>query len=109
MVSIRGFRRLSLAGVCVVLSACTTIGTDFDPDQARKIRRGMTRSEVVAIMGSPPSEVEGTNDWRLTWIWQESDVVSFGARTKRVTVTFDERGRVDNAPPEGIVPYSDFY
>ena len=98
-----------MVGLVTLLSACTTLGTDFDPEQARKIRRGMTRDQVIAIMGEPPSQVEGTNDWRLTWVWEEADVISFGARMKRVTVTFDHRGRADNVPPDGIVPYTDFY
>jgi hypothetical protein len=63
----------------------------------------MTRDEVIAIMG-PPSQEEGTNDWRLTWVWGEADVISFGARMKRVTVTFDDQGRADNVPAGGIVP-----
>jgi outer membrane protein assembly factor BamE (lipoprotein component of BamABCDE complex) len=88
----------------MALSGCSTLGTDFEENNALKIRKGMTRDEVIAVMGSPPSEVEGTNDWRLTWIFTVSDPISFGSRSKRVTVTFDDRGKAEGVPPGGIVP-----
>lgn len=91
---------LGMAG----LSACSTLGTDFEENNALKIRKGMTREEVIAVMGTPPSTVEGTNDWRLTWIFTVSDPISFGSRSKRVTVTFDDRGKAEGVPPGGIVP-----
>jgi outer membrane protein assembly factor BamE (lipoprotein component of BamABCDE complex) len=90
--------------VLIVLSGCSTLGTDFEENNALKIRKGMTRDEVIAVMGSPPSQVEGTNDWRLTWIYTVSDPISFGSRSKRVTVTFDDRGKAEGVPPGGIVP-----
>lgn len=88
----------------VSLSGCSTLGTDFEENNALRIRRGMTREEVIAVMGSPPSEVEGSNDWRLTWVFTVSDPISFGSRSKRVTVTFDDRGKAEGVPPGGIVP-----
>ncbi len=91
---------LGMATIC----GCSTLGTDFEESHALKIRKGMTREEVIATMGSPPSEVEGTNDWRLTWIYTVSDPISFGSRSKRVTVTFDDRGHAEGVPPGGIVP-----
>ncbi len=91
---------LGMAG----LSACSTLGTDFEENNSLKIRKGMTREEVIAVMGTPPSTVEGTNDWRLTWIFTISDPISFGSRSKRVTVTFDDRGKAEGVPPGGIVP-----
>ena len=91
---------LGMAG----LSAGSTLVTDFEENNALKIRKGMTREEVIAVMGTPPSTVEGTNDWRLTWIFTISDPISFGSRSKRVTVTFDDRGKAEGVPPGGIVP-----
>lgn len=98
------FLRVSLLLGVTVLSACSTLGTDFEENNALKIRNGMTREEVIGVMGSPPSQVEGTNDWRLTWIYTISDPISFGSRSKRVTVTFDDRGKAEGVPPGGIVP-----
>lgn len=96
--------RLGLILWMAGLSACSTLGTDFEENNALKIRKGMTREEVIAVMGAPPSTVEGTNDWRLTWIFTVSDPISFGSRSKRVTVTFDDRGKAEGVPPGGIVP-----
>jgi len=97
------FRTLGVLWV-ITLSGCSTLGTDFEENNALKIRKGMTRDEVIAVMGSPPSAVEGTNDWRLTWVYTVSDPISFGSRSKRVTVTFDDRGQAEGVPPGGIVP-----
>ncbi|MEY2696898.1 MAG: SmpA / OmlA family [Pseudomonadota bacterium] len=96
--------RILLGLGMATLCGCSTLGTDFEESHALKIRKGMTREEVIATMGSPPSEVEGTNDWRLTWIYTVSDPISFGSRSKRVTVTFDDRGHAEGVPPGGIVP-----
>ena len=96
--------RILLGLGMATLCGCSTLGTDFEESHALKIRKGMTREEVIATMGSPPSEVEGTNDWRLTWIYTVSDPISFGSRSKRVTVTFDDQGHAEGVPPGGIVP-----
>jgi hypothetical protein len=58
--------------------------------EAQRVRPGMTKAQVVAILGEPRNRVGEPNGERLTF-W------SFDTRqqvTARVYVTFDNRGNV---------------
>jgi outer membrane protein assembly factor BamE (lipoprotein component of BamABCDE complex) len=91
----------ALALISGLLHACSTIGEDFEWDRARQIRNGMTREEVIAIMGSPPSDVEGGDHGKLIWLFSSADPLD--VHFKRVSFTFDEQGKLYGIPKEGIV------
>lgn len=78
-----------------VLAGCATIGQDFDSDRARLLRKGMSRETVVAVIGEAPSSVEGKDSWRLVWLYAEADPIGFGVTEKRLSVSFDAKGRAD--------------
>lgn len=61
----------------------------------------MSRELVIAIMGSPPSSVEGGDHGKLTWLYSSAD--SLNVRMKRVSFSFDENGKVYGIPPKGII------
>ena len=90
----------AFALISSLLAACSTVGDDFQLDHARQIRNGMTREEVIAIMGSPPSDVEGGDHGKLIWLFSSADqlVVHF----KRVSFSFDDQGKLYGIPKEGI-------
>lgn len=98
------FYRVLLVLMLLDFQGCTTLGIDFDETRASRIRSGMTRDEVLAVMETPPSSVEGADPWRLTWFYSVADPISFGTRSKRVSVTFDQRGRAEGVPANGLVP-----
>ena len=100
-----GFRALLQGLIFMVVTGCTSLGETFDAEQASKIRNGMSREEVIAIMGSEPSRVEGADPWKSVWIFTIADPISFGTRTERVSFTFDENNRVYGLPKtQGLVP-----
>ena len=91
----------ALALISCLLAACSTIGEDFEWDRARQIRNGMTREEVIAIMGSPPSDVEGGDHGKLIWLFSSADPLD--VYFKRVSFSFDDQGKLYGIPKEGIV------
>ena len=91
----------ALALISCLLAACSTIGEDFEWDRARQIRNGMTREEVIAIMGSPPSDVEGGDHGKLIWLFSSADPLD--VHFKRVSFSFDDQGKLYGIPKEGIV------
>lgn len=87
--------------VSVALAGCATIGSDFEADRARQLRKGMSREAVVTLMGVPPVQVEGGDSWRLVWLYAEADPIGFGVTQKRLSVTFDAQGRADRITVTG--------
>lgn len=94
-------RALAGLGLAASLWACSTIGEDFELDQANRVRNGMSREEVIAVMGAPPSPVEGGDHGKLVWLYSSADPMS--VRMKRVSFSFDENGKVYGIPPKGVI------
>lgn len=82
------------------LSGCSAIGNDFEWANARRVQNGMTREQVMAIMGSSPSSVEGGDHGKLIWLYSTADPLS--VRLSRVSFSFDAYGRVYGIPADGL-------
>jgi len=93
------FREASAVFSASVLAACTTLGDDFDLTRAQQVRNGMSQPEVIAIMGSSPSAVEGGGHGKLIWVY--SAATPLNVAFKRATFGLDEAGRVSNRTVEG--------
>lgn len=98
---LRPARRLLAALLATGLAACSTIGDDFVLANARRVQNGMTREEVIAIMGSEPSTVEGSDHGKLIWLYALADPLTIDR--KRVSFSFDEYGKVYGIPREGVL------
>lgn len=94
-----------LALFSFLLSACSTIGEDFEFERARQIQNGMTREEVIAIMGSTPSDIEGGDHGKLVWLFSSADPLN--VHLKRVSFSFDDQGKLYGIPKEGIMDGGD--
>jgi len=84
-------RVLVLFAFALVVAGCA--GTRFDFDNARKVKVGMTESEVTQIMGKPYSVVsKGDNQ---IWIWSQAN----GMTGAHQSISFTMRnGKVDSVP-----------
>ena len=84
-----------------LIAGCSGLGDAFEFDHASRVRNGMTREEVIAIMGSSPATVEGTDPGKLTWIDAAADPLNY--YYAKVSFTFDEHGRVYGIPEPGRI------
>ena len=98
-------RLITLYMAFALLAACATLGDSFDRENARRVRNGMTREEVIRIMGSPPTTVEGTDPSKLVWLYATSDPMTYSMN--RITIRFDEYGKSCGIPKDGIIGSGD--
>lgn len=92
---------LAIVVMTAILTGCSTLGDDFELERARQIKNGMTREAVIAIMGSPPSEVEGGDHGKLIWLYSTADPLN--VHLKRLSFTFDDQGKLYGLPKAGII------
>ena len=64
-----GVRALCV-GLALMLCACA--GTNFDWEDAERIKPGMTEAEVVSILGSPYSRAQEGRVTVLTWSYADA-------------------------------------
>lgn len=83
-------KTISLLSI-VLLTACA--GTNFEWDNARQIKAGMTEQEVTNIMGAP--YLVRSESGKLTWVWSYANTFD-GVKT--VSVIFVD-GKVTEPPP----------
>lgn len=80
-------------------SACVSMGTSFDPAAVAQLRPGMTREQVIQLMGKPNSVATGP-DGRQQLIWVHSKGSMFGAEARSVALVFGPDGRLLQAPAQ---------
>lgn len=59
-----------ILAIAIAFTAGCVAGTPFRWEAARKIQVGMTKAEVVGIMGNPylvTSAADGSEGWQWTW------------------------------------------
>lgn len=83
-------RTLILIVAFVVLTGCA--GTPFQFDEARKVKVGMTESEVIGLMGRP--YMVSSSNGQQVWIWSHASVFS---QAKSVSMIF-RNGKVVSVP-----------
>jgi hypothetical protein len=82
------------------LAGCSSIGHDFEIENAKKVENGMTRDQVIATMGSEPTSIEGSNQTHMTWLY--SNATPFNLNMKRVRFNLNQNDVVYGIPKEGI-------
>ncbi len=93
--------------ISLSLVACVSAGPKFTIQQANKITNGMTREEVIAIMGSKPSTI---TDAAKTFIWSYANVNFIGTmKSRTVKISFDENGKSYGIPKEGVFGETEKY
>lgn len=91
-----------IIAVCLllVLMGCASAGQYFTIDSANQIKNGMTREEVIAIMGTNPYQITEQGK-RLVWSYAEADLLG-RTRWRAVPFTFDDNGKTYGIPKGGM-------
>jgi hypothetical protein len=87
-----------------LLTGCANRGVYFDWEDANRIKNGMSREQVIAIMGDDPSSENGDGS-QLSWSFIHANGLTGSYYTKAVRFSFDKYGKVYDVPPEGVAPY----
>lgn len=89
--------KLAALVVLIFTVACATAGHNYDPAQVKKVKAGMTRAQVVQIIGAEPTDVEVEGDQtHLIWAYAESNMGK--TTSKAATVTLNKAGVVVGQP-----------
>lgn len=83
-----------------VIFGCASAGQKFSVDSANLVRNGMSREEVVALMGAQPNSVRDSGS---TLIWSYSSVGVLGGQENRTAIfKLDSGGKTYGIPDVGI-------
>jgi outer membrane protein assembly factor BamE (lipoprotein component of BamABCDE complex) len=91
-----------LASTSALLTACATAGKRFDEEKFDSIKEGIsTKAQVQDILGKPNSTLRGTPDDKgcggEQWVYMRAyAVMIFGGSAKKLTVKYDQSGKVCN-------------
>ena len=79
----------------LALAGCASAGTNYDPVKAASVQPGMSRDEVVAMLGAP-NAVSTMPDGRQVMVWTHADVNGFTGKSqsRSVSYIFGRDGRV---------------
>lgn len=87
-----------LAAAALSLSACmTNIGTNYSEAAVQQLRVGMTKAEVISLLGQP-NQVINQSDGTTRLIWVHSKGSIGGANARSIGLPFDESGLLMDIP-----------
>jgi outer membrane protein assembly factor BamE (lipoprotein component of BamABCDE complex) len=78
--------------LAALLAGCSVSrGTNFEWRDANSIRNGMTREQVIGIIGEPNSAA-GDGSY-LIWSYGSANMITGSNQSKAVKFSFDENGK----------------
>lgn len=86
--------KLAILFTCLLLSACATVGKDFDHALVATVKNGKTtKAEVLGLFGKPFKT--GLQNGSEIWIYETNTyTVSGNDSSKNFTIVFDKSGVV---------------
>lgn len=100
-------KQIVLMAAVLLLVGCASSGKYFTINDANKVTNGMTREEVIAIMGTNPYQI---TDRGKTFIWSYAEVGFSGSTDSRaVRFNFDKNGKTYGVPVGGVYGDSQKY
>lgn len=81
----------------LLLAGCVSMGTNYDPAAVDHLRVGMTKAQVIQMLGQPNQAVTLSGGGQKL-IWVHSTGSMFGANARSVGLPFDAMGRLTEVP-----------
>jgi hypothetical protein len=79
------------------VTGCVSMGTNYDQAAVARLRVGMTKAEVIALLGRP-SQVVSNSDGGERLVWVHSTGSMLGANARSVGLPFDLAGKLIDIP-----------
>lgn len=90
-------RKIAAIAAAVLVSACAANkGSDFSLEAAAKVQSGMTKDQVMELLGPPSHKSARVGD--EVWVWANYNIYTQESRT--ATIIF-VNGLVQNSPLSG--------
>ena len=84
-----------------VFIACASHGSRFNIQNANKVTNGMTREQVIAIMGSKPYSIQNQGK-TFIWSYARVNTLTGSTQSRAVRFNFDENGKTYGVPEGGV-------
>jgi hypothetical protein len=79
----------------LLLAGCVSMGTNYDVSAVDRLRVGMTKAEVIRLLGQP-NQVITNSDRSERLIWVHSTGSMFGANARSVGLPFGVDGKLND-------------
>lgn len=89
-------RTLPIA-IALLLAGCVSMGTNYDPAAVDRLQVGMTKAEVIRMLGQPNQAITLAGGGQKL-IWVHSAGSMFGANARSVGLPFGPDGKLTEAP-----------
>lgn len=86
-----------LLATALMLAACVSMGTNYDTAAVDRLQVGMTKVEVVSMLGQP-NQVITNSDGSERLIWVHSTGSMLGANARSVGLPFGPDGKLTSVP-----------
>ena len=90
-------RKQLVAMAALLCGACVSMGTNYDPAAVDRLQVGMTKAQVVQMLGQP-NQVIANSDGSERLIWVHSTGSMLGAKARSVGLPFGVDGKLSEVP-----------
>ena len=90
-------KRLTIFAAAFALAGCVSMGTNYDVAAVDRLRVGMTKAEVIGLLGQP-NQVVTNSDGSARLVWVHSTGSMFGSNARSVGLPFGSDGRLTDVP-----------
>lgn len=90
-------KRIFPIAAAALLAGCVSMGTNYDVAAVDRLRVGMTKAEVIGLLGQP-NQIVTNSDGSERLVWVHSAGSMFGANARSVGLPFDANGRLTDVP-----------
>lgn len=92
-------RKNLAVAAALLLAGCVSMGTNYDAAAVDRLQVGMTKAEVISLLGQPNQVVTNADgSERLVWVHSTGSV--FGANSRFVGLRFGSDGMLTDVPQQ---------
>lgn len=86
-------KRYVFLSVSLALAGCASVGSNYDPNAVSQLHAGMSKEEVVRLLGKPNTVTTMPNG-QVAMGWVHSTASVFSASARSVSLIFDANGKL---------------